>query len=404
MRITINLLLKKSKSHNNGRTPVYARVTMDGRRAEISTGIFVDPTQWDNSRQLINGKSESVKILNNRLVKFVSKVNDFYNQLVAVGEDFDITDLKEHIMGRKNQKQILDIFDLTIQSIEGKLNRGYSYSTLKHYRTCRRRVEEFIRKQYGRPDMALSRINYQFLDSFDVYLKSTVQVSSNTAWGYHKDFKKVLNNAVSMDLLSQNPYQKFKVKSMDSNRDFLTAEEIQKLTQKEISIRRLRTVRDIFVFACYTGLSFADIEKLAPDHLFNGNDGETWIIIDRTKTSTRCRIPLLPGAKMIIEKYKDYPVNQSKSRLLPVHSNQKMNAYLKELADICGINKKLTMHVARHTFATSVTLANGVPIETVSKMLGHSSLKTTQIYARITDSKISNDMKLLQQQLTRSNL
>ncbi|WP_423130308.1 Arm DNA-binding domain-containing protein [Gaoshiqia sp. Z1-71] len=159
MRITINLSLKNSKSGSTGKTPVYARITLEGRRAEISTGIFVDPEQWDNHRQLISGKGEPVTILNNRLSKFVSKVNDFYNQLVAIGEDFDITDLKERITGPKNQKQVRDMFDLTIQSVEGKLGHGYTYSTLKHYRTCRKRLDEFIRKQYGRTDMALSRVN-----------------------------------------------------------------------------------------------------------------------------------------------------------------------------------------------------------------------------------------------------
>lgn len=154
-------------------------------------------------------------------------------------------------------------------------------------------------------------------------------------------------------------------------------------------------VRDIFVFACYTGLSYSDICKLSREHLQLGNDGEQWIIIDRSKNDSRCRIPLLPKAKNILIKYKDYPVNSSVRLLLPVHSNQKMNAYLKELADICGITKNLSMHVARHTFATSITLSNGVPIETVSKMLGHNSLKTTQIYARIVDNKISQDMKNL---------
>ena len=404
MRVTINLLLKKSKSRSSGKNPIYSRITLDGRRTEISTGVFVDPAAWDNSRQVIKGKCEKIRIMNNRLDKFISNVNDNYNQLVALGEDFDIIDLKEKITGTKNQNQVLDIFDMTISSIEGKLGHGYSYSTLKHYRTCRRRVSEFIQRQYKGLDIPLDRINYHFLDSFDIFLKSTVKVSSNTAWGYHKDFKRVLNNAVSMNLLTQNPYRTYKVKSMESNRDFLTTDEIKRLLQKEISIERLRVVRDIFVFACYTGLSFSDIEKLGPEHLFKGNDGEKWIIIDRTKTQTTCRIPLLPGASIILSKYQDYPVNNSKRRLLPVHSNQKMNAYLKELADICGIMKTLTMHVARHTFATSVTLANGVPIETVSKILGHRSLKTTQIYARILDSKISGDMKTLKNKLKKVNL
>lgn len=404
MRVTVNLLLKKSKSRSGGKSPVYARITLHGRRIEVSTGVFVDFADWDNNRQCIAGKSEKAGILNNRLEKFISKINDNYNQLSALGESFDIIDLKEKIIGAKNQKQVLDIFDMTLISIEGKIGHGYSYSTLKHYRTCRSRLSAFILKQYNRPDIPLTRVNYHFLDLFDIYLKSAIKVSCNTAWGYHKDFKHVLNNAVFMNLLPKNPYTAYKVKGMESNRDFLTTEEMQKLAQKEVSIRRLGTVRDIFMFACYTGLSFSDIEKLGPEHLFSGDDGGKWIIVDRTKTKTRCRVPLLPSAETILDKYRDYPVNQSKRRLLPVSSNQKMNAYLKELANICGINKNLTMHVARHTFATSVTLANGVPIETVSKMLGHSSLKTTQIYARIVDTKIAGDMKVLKKKLQEMNL
>lgn len=399
MRVTVNLLLKKSKSNEGGKTPVYARITLNGRRAEISTRVFIDPTHWDNNRQLLSGKSEKIRVLNNRLDKFISDVNDHFNQLVALGEEFDIVDLRDKIIGIKTNKQVLDVFDMTINSIEGKIGHGYSYSTLKHYRTCRRRVAEFIRKQYRRANIPLDRINYHFLDAFDIFLKSTVKVSSNTAWGYHKDFKRVLNNACSMNLLSQNPYRTYKVKSMESNRDFLTSQELKKIIQKQISIQRLAVVRDIFVFACYTGLSFSDIEKLGPEHLFKGEDGEKWIVIDRTKTQIRCRIPVLPAADRMLKKYKEYPVNGAKNKLLPVHSNQKMNAYLKELADICKIKKTLTMHVARHTFATSITLVNGVPIETVSKMLGHSSLKTTQIYARIVDSKISDEMKSLKNKL-----
>jgi len=169
-------------------------------------------------------------------------------------------------------------------------------------------------------------------------------------------------------------------------------QEVRQIQVKKISVYRLELVRDIFVFACYTGLSYSDIAKLNSNHVQIGNDGNDWIIIDRTKTESRCRIPILPVAKEILKKYENNPVAQTTNRLLPILSNQKMNSYLKEIEDICSINKKLTMHVARHTFATSVTLSNGVPIETVSKMLGHTSLKTTQIYAKIVDLKISNDM------------
>jgi len=205
-----------------------------------------------------------------------------------------------------------------------------------------------------------------------------------------------------LEYISRSPYESFKPTSNESHRDFLTLEELRKIQNKKIQILRLELVRDIFVFACYTGLSYADIPKLNASHIQTGNDGNVWIIIDRSKTESRCRIPLLPIANDILKRYENHPVVVTANRLLPVYCNQKMNSYLKEIASICEIQKNITMHVARHTFATSVTLSNGVPIETVSKMLGHSSLKTTQIYAKIVDSKISTDMNQLR--IKRGNL
>ncbi len=172
-------------------------------------------------------------------------------------------------------------------------------------------------------------------------------------------------------------------------------QEQDKIRDKEISTQRLEQVRDIFVFACYTGLGYAELKKLGREHIHQGDDGDESIVIDRNKTDIRCRVPLLLQAKKILNKYERHPLCEITGKLLPVNSNQKMNEYLKELAVICGIDKNLTRHLARHTFATSVTLTNGVPIETVSRMLGHTSIKTTQIYAKIVDEKISKDMKKL---------
>lgn len=395
MRVTINLQIKKSKVRTDRKCPIYARCTMDGKRFEFSTGIFVLNSDWDEKAQILIGRSEKIKTLNIRLDKFVTNINDVYNQLESKGDSFDIFSIKARLTDVKPQNSLLQVFDKVISSIELKLNKGYALGTLKHYRTTMSRLKEYIFINYKVRDIPIEKVNYEFLNSFDSFLKQTHNISSNTAWGYHRHLKKVLNDSVAMNILKKNPYSIFRVKRVEANRDFLTLEEVRILEKKSISLKRLEMVRDIFVFACYTGLSYSDICKLSREHLQLGNDGEQWIIIDRSKNDSRCRIPLLPKAKNILIKYKDYPVNSSVRLLLPVHSNQKMNAYLKELADICGIIKNLSMHVARHTFATSITLSNGVPIETVSKMLGHNSLKTTQIYARIVDNKISQDMKKL---------
>ena len=254
-------------------------------------------------------------------------------------------------------------------------------------------MKEFVKKKYKKEDVNILDVDYSFIADFDTFLKKQYGNNLNTVWGAHKHLKKILNIAVSLDYILKNPYLKFKVKKQETKREYLTLNELKTIRTKEIDIKRLSIVRDISLFACYTGLSYVDMAKLNADHIQKGVDGGDWIIIDRTKTSTRCRVPLLDVPKEILKRYKNYPVCENKGLLLP--TNQRMNSYLKELADICHIKKNLTMHVARHSFATSVTLTNGVPIETVSKMLGHTSIKTTQVYAKIVDEKISKDMKKL---------
>lgn len=394
MRITINLLLKKTKKTINGTHPIYARCTMNGKRIELSSGIFIEQKAWDNSNQQINHKHPNVKVVNNKLNRFLADISDIYYQLEALGEDFDVFSIKERFLGSP-QHQLVKTFKLVLSSIEKKVGHGYAYGTFKHYKTTFNRLLLFLNENYSSKDIPLSKINYNFINSFDTYLRVIHHVGPNTIGRYHKQLKKVLNDALAMNLLDKNPYINFKVKRYQGNRDYLTLEEVNLIENKPFEIDRVKIVRDIFIFACYTGLSYSDIARLNENHISLGDDGEKWIIIDRNKTDNRCRIPLLPKAKKIIDRYRDFPTNSSNEKLLPVNSNQKMNTYLKEIADVCSINKNLTMHVARHTFATSITLANGVPIETVSKMLGHTSIKTTQIYGRIIDSKISNDMKKL---------
>jgi integrase len=399
MRLTINFLIKNSRAKENGETPVYVRITFIGKRAELSTGILIQPESWDINGQQIRGRSENAKIINNRLKQIQNEILDIYNQLNSLKADFNITTIKNKLLNIDESKGVLMVFDYYLNNMFSKLNKGYSLETYKHYKSSRKRLSEFIRIHYKRSDYSLTDINYKFLNGFDIFLKKDFDVHQNTAWNYHKHLKRVLNLAVNMEYLQKNPYSKFKVSLEETNREYLTPGELYSIEEKEIHIERLKSVCDIFIFACYTGLSYSDISKLNKNHLHTGSDSKEWIIIDRTKTKNRCRIPLLPKAKEILERYQNYPKNQHKELLLPVLTNQKMNSYLKELGDICNIKKNLTMHMARHTFATTITLNNGVPIETVSKMLGHTSLKTTQIYAKILDHKIAEDMEQLNSKL-----
>jgi site-specific recombinase XerD len=372
---------------------------MNNQRFELSTSIFIYPESWDDERQQVAGRSEETKILNNRLNKISSRVQDVYSQLESKGEPFSAINVKDKLLGVSNEKGLFVILDDIIKGIEARVGNDYSEGTLKHYKTTRARLIEFLRKRFGRNDIGLSFVDYSFLNSFDIYLKTKYQLKSNTALTYHKHLKKTLNTGIAMNLISNNPYNSFKVSRNETHRDYLTIQELEQIRNKKVCTLRMETIRDIFIFACYTGLGYAELKKLNSTHIHQGNDSGEWIIIDRTKTDVRCRVPLLPQAKALLQKYENFPITQNREKLLPVHSNQKMNEYLKELAGICGINKNLSMHVARHTFATTVTLTNGVPIETVSKMLGHTSIKTTQIYARIVDAKISEDMGNLRSRL-----
>ncbi|HZJ36119.1 MAG TPA: tyrosine-type recombinase/integrase, partial [Gillisia sp.] len=217
----------------------------------------------------------------------------------------------------------------------------------------------------------------------------------NTITKYVVNFKKIMRIAFANNWVNKDPFYHWKAKWKKVERDVLTEAELRTMIEKELSIQRLEQVRDIFVFCCFTGLAYVDVQRLSKNHIVLGMDGERWIKINRSKTDSRSSIPLLPAAEEILAKYADHPITLRNGLLLPVISNQKTNAFLKEIADVCGIEKHLTFHLARHTFATTVTLANGIPIEFVSKMLGHQSLKTTQIYAKVIDKKLSDDMNIL---------
>jgi len=399
MRLIINYLLRGDRSDRNDLCSLYVRFTLDQKRTQLSTGIKVVRKDWDESKQLLKESSPGAQVYNNQILKITTELHDAYNQLISLGDNFNVQHVKNQYLGETNHKGLLETFDYYLETIENNLGKGYAYKTLEHYRGSRKKVSAYLKDVLKKKEIPLNGVDYHFLNGFDTYLKRKYEIHQNTAWNYHKHLKRVFNLAISLEYIEKNPYRKFKVKLEEAHRDFLTLDEIKKLEKKEIDLMRLSIVRDVFLFACYTGLSYADISKLKQNHIQLRDDGNYWILIHRTKTKTECKIPLFKNSIKILEKYKDFPEAILKGRVLPVSSNQKLNSYLKELAEICGIKKNLTMHMARHTFATSITLSNGVPIETVSKMLGHTSLKITQIYARVLENKISDDMGKLRNKL-----
>lgn len=402
MKHTLSVLfyLRRSKTDKNGMIPVYLRITVDGRRTEISANRKIHPDNWDNDASCMKGNSEEARIFNTGLSNLKAGVQKQFLVLESTGKEITVDAVRNAVSGTTERKHsLIEIFQYHNDQLKKRVGVDFVYGTLQHYLATQVKVKNFISFQYHKSDSFLDDLNNQFVTNFEFFLKTREKCSHNTTMKHIKNLKKVIHIAILNDWLQRDPFSNFKCTYKETNRGYLTPEELETLTEKQFSIQRLGIVRDIFLFSCYTGMAYSDIEALTPDDVTTGIDGDKWIIIYRHKTGGRSPIPLLPQALEILNKYSDCPESNNKGRLLPVKSNQKMNAYLKEIADLCGIDKNLTTHLARHTFATTITLANGMPIETVSKILGHNSIRTTQIYSKVVDSKISKDMKKLKDQL-----
>ena len=411
MSKTFGLLfyLKKNKASASGTLPIYLRITIDGKRTEISTKRTIEIKKWSVEANKAIGRTEDIRELNAYLDSLVSKVYQCQRDLIQDNKEVTTETLKNKFLGvEDNQVTLINFFKDHNKQVEKLIGNGYSAGTLERYKTVCKHLQEFMKHTYNVSDYRLNKINHKFITDFEFYLKSERECAHNSTIKYIKNFKKIVRIAIANDWIVKDPFLNYKVQLKEVKREFLSEEEMQTMLEKDLHTHRLELVRDIFIFCCYTGLAYSDVKKLSKYSIVIGIDGEKWIKTNRTKTGTRSSIPLLPPAIKILKKYENSPLSVSKGVLLPVLSNQKSNAYLKEIADLCGIKKNLTTHLARHTFATTVTLSNGVGIESVSKMLGHTSIKTTQHYAKILDSKVSDDMAILKQkfinQSTQSNL
>jgi len=399
---TLSLLfyLRKDKLNKNGHAPIFLRIRVDGERAAVTMNRYIDPEKWNNEAGKAKGNKEDIKELNNYLSTVKGQILAHQRDMLDRNKVITAESLRNAFLGLNEKKYtLLELFDYHNKQMAEKLGKDFAEATLTRYLTTYSHIKEFIKYKYRKSDMHLTELNFKFITDLEHYFKTIRKCNHNSTLKYIRNLRKIVNVAVANDWLDKDPFLKYKSKLEDTERTFLSTEELKLIEEKEISIPRLDAVRDIFVFCCYTGLAYADVEKLTPNDIQNGIDGEKWIYTHRTKTENKSNVPLLPPAIAIIEKYKNNFESAYSGKLLPVNSNQKMNAYLKELADICGITKQLTSHTGRHTFATTVTLTNGVPIESVSTMLGHKSIRTTQIYAKVVERKVSNDMSVLRQKL-----
>ena len=402
MRINFSLLfyLKKPKNYQEGPVPIYLRVTVAGKRAELTTSRSVDPARWISSAGRAKGTKAAARSLNVYLDNLQAKVYEAHRQLVEAGLPLTAEAIKNRFLGKEEKgRTLLEVFSEHNRKMAALVGDEFAPGTLERYTTSLRHTQDFVKWRYAAGDIDVRQVDHAFVTDYEFYLRSVRKCSNNTAVKYIKNFGKIIRICLANGWIAVNPFLNYKARLRKVERAYLSEDELQRIASKEFVSGRLTQVRDIFLFSCYTGLAYVDVQQLRRADIQTGVDGERWIFKNRQKTDTPSRIPLLPVALTILERYQDHPQCLHGDRLLPVPSNQKMNAYLKEIADVCGISKQMTFHTARHTFATTVTLLNGVPMESVSKMLGHTNLKTTQHYARILDVKVGEDMNRLRKKL-----
>lgn len=404
--ITFSILIwiNSSRAKDN-EAEIFARVTVNQRRVNISLKKKVNIDSWDKAKSRVKGTGQDARILNGYIEQSQAALFQAYQDLKAERKMITAEAVKSRFLGTDQQHYSLqNIIDYHNDNHAHKLHKA----TLGLYKTTQSYLLEFVKKEFGTSDIYLRDLNYSFVIKFDNFLRAyklsrnKKRILGNTIIKHIQRLRKMVTMAFHIEWIDRDPFVKYKPVFEKSEREYLSQAELQNIENYETDIERLNIVKDLFIFSCYTGIAYVDVMKLTKDNVLLGIDGGQWIITKRTKTNTPVKIPILDTTQQLIDKYKNNIRAQVTGTLLPTLSNQKLNSYLKEIADGCKMKKNLTFHMARHTFATTVTLTNGVPIETVSKLLGHTKLSTTQIYAKVIERKVSDDMNALKLVLTKN--
>jgi len=397
-RTTFGLLfyIRRDKTNKKGEAPVFMRLTINGERADASIKRFIEPHAWNSAKGKANEKSRGGKDLNLYLDAISANILRIQRDLELDKKEVSAQIILNRYLGKEQSDRhtLMEVFRAHNEKCRALSGISLAPGTVIRYETSLRLTEAFLRTTYKKEDCYLDEITHQFVEDYDFYLRTVRRCCHNTTTKYLLNFKKIIRIALAKGWMKKDPFAQVHFHFEPVEREFLEKQELKVLLNKEITITRLAQVRDIFCFCCLTGLAFMDVQQLKPEHLVADIHGKIWIRKARQKTKNMCNIPLLDEAQKIIDRYRDHPYCQTHGVLLPVCSNQKMNSYLKELADICGIRKNLSTHCARHTFAT-LTLASGATIDNVAKMLGHANVNMTRRYAKVLDSSIMRDMEIV---------
>lgn len=395
-RQTFNVLffIRRTRALKSGENPIMLRISIEGQLAEMQLKRAVKPNLWNQNKERCTGKDAASLEINRYLDSVKLRLLDIHRNLELENKLINPMEIKRKFLGLDEEhKMFLQVFQEHNNKCRELIGIDYAKVTISRFDTCLKYMQEMTLKKYRMRDIPLKEVNHAFIQDYIHFLKVEKGLSENTLIRYMKVIKKITNMALANDWMAKNPFVNIRFHEQEVHKEFLTKDELEILRTKEFDIPRLDLVRDVFLFQCFTGLAFIDVSELTEEHIIPDNEGNLWIRKARQKTKVMCNIPLLDIPLQILEKYKEHPLCQKKGVLLPVMSNQKVNSYLKEIADFCGIKKQISSHTGRHTFSTVVALANNVSLENVAKMLGHTSTKMTQRYAKILDQSILRDMQ-----------
>ena len=388
-KLAILFFLKRNRINKIGKCPIRCRVTFKKTRKEFSTGIFINPDYWNSGKQKASPSSTENTILNNKLSLIYQQIDTAFLMLQILPNDFDVDDIYRKYKGEDSKEEIsiLGAYDLHNDKTKKLIGIDFNQLSWSRYVESRRKVALFITKSYKRKDVRLKDLDLKFIKDLEYFFKTELKLKQATVYRSIQRVKKIIQFAIAENYLKKDPFHLYKNKKYKTVIVYLTDEELKRLEKHTFNQIRLQQVKDLFVFCCYTGLAYTEMTTLTTNNIEIGFDGNEWIQMIRKKTNRAISIPVLPKAKEILEKY---------GNELPKISNQKFNSYLKEISALLSIDKKLTHHIARKTFATTVLLYNNVPMEVVSELLGHSNMNITQAhYGKIVQKKVSDEMKNL---------
>ena len=394
---SILFFIRESKARKNGNVPIEVMITVNGERNSFSTGKQIAIEKWDKTKQQVKGKDQETQNLNNYLKAIKAKLYQKEAELLERGFIITAQILYDAYLDKVEslkERSLFEVFEEHNQEQEKLVGNGVSKATHWVSVYTIRLLREFVQQKYKREDLYLRELNLNFIQSFHSFLRIDKGMAQNSSTKHLKLLKKIINLSVANSYMAFNPFSTYKVEREPVDIDFLDEEELRKIINFDTPLPRLERAKDMFLFGCFTGLSYIDIKTLTPEHFEKDNTGRIWIKKRRVKTGVLSRIPLLPIAKLILDKYK------GGEKLLPIQDPADINKYLKDIAILCGINKRICFHTSRHTFASTVTLANNISLEVVSKMLGHTNTRMTAHYAKLIDKCIGEQMDKLMDTFT----